>query len=131
MGRCQVPGSRVPTRGQYSEKVTRGKVGRGGGVHCLLEGSYPKYNYRPPILCYHSPLSLSLLVYSPQFLRHQMTAYCYYCCYCSLPQQASFFSYPDTISLKTVIKILVIANSGCFPWTRQAKNYCPHRVGPL
>ena len=52
----------------------------GGGGHCLAEGRYPKQNYRPPVLCYHSPLSLSLLVYSPLFLRHEWTAYCYYCC---------------------------------------------------
>ena len=49
---------------------------REGGGHCLFEGRYPKHNYRPPVLCYHSPLSLSLLVYSPLFLRHQRKAYC-------------------------------------------------------
>ena len=36
-----------------------------GGGHCLFEGRYPKQNYRPPVLCHHSPLSLPLLVYSP------------------------------------------------------------------
>ena len=57
----------------------------GGGGHCLFEGRYPKQNSRPPVLCYHSPLSLSLLVYSPLLLRHQRKAYCYYCCYHGLP----------------------------------------------
>ena len=43
----------------------------GGGGHYLFEGRYPKQDYRPPVLCYHSPLSLSLLVHSPLFLRYQ------------------------------------------------------------
>ena len=90
--------------------------GGGGGGHCLP--------------CYHSPLSLSLLVHSPLFLKHQRTIYYYYCCYLVYSQQASLFSYPDTMSPKTVTKTLIIANLGCFPWPRQAKNYCPHRVGP-
>ena len=88
-----------------------------GGGHCLFEGRYPKQNYRPPVLCYLSPLSLSLLVYSPLFLRHQRKAYCYYCCYRNLPPVDIIFSCPDTISLITVAKTLIIANPGCFPWT--------------
>ena len=89
-------------------------------MHCLFEGRYPKQNYRPPVLCYHSLLSLSLLVYSPLFLRHQRKAYCYYCCYRGLPPVDIIFSFPDTITLITVAKTLIIANPGCFPWTSQA-----------
>ena len=102
----------------------------GGGGHCLFEGRYPEQNYRPAVLCYHSPLSLSLLVYSPLFLRHQRTAYCYYCCYRGLPPVDTIFSCPDTITLITVAKTLTIANPGCFPWTRQANNYSPNRKCP-
>ena len=47
------------------------------------------------------------------------------------PQQASVFSYPDTITLITLIKTLIIAYPGYFSWTRQTKNYCSHRKGPL
>ena len=88
----------------------------GGGGHCLFEGRYPKQNYRPPVLCSHSPLTLSLLFYSSLFLRHQRKAYCYYCCYCGLPPVDIIFSCPDTITLITVAKTLIIANPGCFPW---------------
>ena len=102
----------------------------GGGGHCLFEGRYPKQNYRPPVLCYHSPLSLSLLVYSPLFLRHQGKAYCYYCCYLGLPPVDIIFSCPDTITLITEAKTLMIANPGCFPWTSQANNYSPNRKCP-
>ena len=110
--------------------VKDGDEARGGGGHCLFEGRYPKQNYRPPVLCYHSPLSLSLLVYSPLFLRHQWKAYCYYCCYCSLPPVDIIFSCPDTMSLITVAKTLIIAKPGCFPCTSQAKNYSPNRKCP-
>ena len=102
---------------------------RGGG-HCFFEGRYPNQNYRPPVLCYHSPLSLSLLFYSPLFLRHQRKAYCYYCCYRGLPPVDIIFSCPDTITLITVAKTLIIANPGCFPWTSQANNYSPNRKCP-
>ena len=102
----------------------------GGGGHCLFEGRYPKQNYRPPVLCYHSPLSLSLLFYSPLFLRHQRKAYCYYCCYRSLPPVDIIFSCPDIITLITVAKTLIIANLGCSPWTSQANNYSPNRKCP-
>ena len=101
--------------------------GQGGGGHCLFERRYPKRNSRPPVLCYHSPLSLSLLVYSPLFLRHQRKAYCYYCCYSGLPPMDIIFSCPGTITLITVAKTLIIANPGCFPWTSQANNYSPNR----
>ena len=101
-----------------------------GGGHCLFEFRYPKQNYRPPVLCYHSPLSLSLLVYSPLFLRHQRKAYCYYCCYCSLPPVDLILRCPHTFTLITVAKTLTIANPGCFPWTSQANNYSPNRRGP-
>ena len=37
-------------------------------------------------------------------------------------KQTSFFNYPGTISPKTVIKTLIIANPGCSPWTGQATN---------
>ena len=30
----------------------------GGGGHGLFEGRYPKQNYRSPVRCYDSPLSL-------------------------------------------------------------------------
>ena len=103
---------------------------RGVGGHCLFEGMYPKLNYRPPVLCYHSPLSLSLLVYSPLFLRHQRKAYCYNCCYRRLPPVDIILSCPDTITLITVAKTLIIANPGCFPWTSQATNYSPNRKCP-
>ena len=96
--------------------------GTGGGGYWLFEGRYPKQNYRPPVLCYHSPLSLSLLVYSPLFLKHQRKAYCYYCYYCGLPPVDIIFSCPDTITLITLAKTLIIANPGCFPWTSQANN---------
>ena len=105
-------------------------VGSGGGGHCLFEGRYPKQNYRPPVLCYHSPLSLPLLVYSPLFSRFQSTAYCYYCCYCGLPPVDIIFSCPDTITLLTVAKTLVTANPGCFPWTSQTNNHSPNRKCP-
>ena len=103
-------------------------IPRGG--HCLFEGRYPKRNYRPPVLCYHSPLSMPLLVYSPLFLMHQRKAYCYYCCYRSLPPVDIIFSCPDTITLITVAKTLIIANPGCFSWTSQANNYRPNRKCP-
>ena len=107
--------------------------GGGGGT---FEGRYPKQNYRPLVLCYHSHLSLPLLVYSPLFSRYQRTAYCYYCCYHGLPPVDIIFSFPDTITLKTVVKTLIIANPGCFPWTSQANNYslnrkCPALTAPL
>ena len=102
----------------------------GGGGHCLFEGRYPKQNYRPSVLCYHSPLSLPLLVYSPLFSRFQRIAYCYYCCYHGLPPVDIIFSCPDTITLITVANTLIIANPGCFPWTKHAKNYSPYRKCP-
>ena len=40
------------------------------------------------------------------------------------------FSCPDTITLITVAKTLIIANPGCFPWTSQANNYSPNRKCP-
>ena len=106
--------------------------GGGGGGHCLFEGRYPKpkQNYRPPVLCYHSPLSLSLLVYSPLFSSHQREACCYYCCYCGLPPVDIIFRCPDTITLINVAKTLIIANPGCFLWTSQANNYSPNRKCP-
>ena len=84
----------------------------------------------PRFCANHSPLSLSLLFYSPLFLRHQRKAYCYYCCYCGLPPVDIIFSCPDTITLITVAKTLIIANPGCFPWTSQAHNYSPNRKCP-
>ena len=113
---------------QPGEQLT-GPTGGGGG-HCLFEGGYPKQNYRPPVLCYHSPHSLSLLVYSPLFFRHQRKAYCYYCCYRSLPPVDIIFSCPDTITLITVANTLIITNPGCFPWISQANNYSPNRKCP-
>ena len=87
----------------------------GGRGHCLFEGRYPKQNYRPPVLCYHSPLSLSLLVYNPLFLRHQRKAYCYYCCYRGLPPVDIIFSCPHTIILIiiTVAKTHYSPNRKC------------------
>ena len=104
----------------------------GGGVggHCLLEGKYPKQNYRPPVLCYCRPLSLTLMDYRPLFSRYQRTAYCYYCCYRGSPSVHIIFSGPDTIILITVAKTLIIANPGCFHWTSQATNYSPNRKCP-
>ena len=105
------------------------------GGHCLFEGRYPKLNSRPPVLCYHSPLSLSLLVYSPLFSRYQRTAYyCYYCCYGNLPPVDIISSCPDTITLISVAKTLIISYPGCFPWTSQANNCSPNRkslIAPL
>ena len=76
-------------------------------------------------------LSLPLLVYSPLFSGYQKTAYCYYCCYYSLPPVDITFSCLDTaITLITVAKTLIIANPGCFPWTSQADNYSPNRKCP-
>ena len=94
---------------QKSLTTTAGQVytPKGGGGHCLFEGRYPKQNYRPPVLCHHSPLSLSLLVYSPLFLRHQRKAYYYYCCYCGLPPVDIILSCPDTITFITVAKTLI------------------------
>ena len=105
--------------------------GEGGG-HCLFKGRSPKQKYRPPVLCYHSPLSLPLLVYSPLFLRYQRTAYCYYSCYCGLPPVDIIFSCPYMITLITVhvAKTVIIANPGCFPWISQANNYIPNRKCP-
>ena len=40
------------------------------------------------------------------------------------------FSCPDTITLITVAKTLVIANPGCFPWTSQGNNHSPNRNCP-
>ena len=102
----------------------------GGGGHCVFEGRFPQQNYRPPVLCYHSPLSLSLLFYRPLFLRHQRKAYCYYCCYRGLPPVDIIFSCSDTITPITVAKTLIIAHPGCFPWTSQANNYSPNRKCP-
>ena len=102
----------------------------GGGGHCLFGGRGPKQNYRPPVLCYHSPLSLPLLIYSPLFSRYQRTAYCYYCCYHGLPSMDIIFSCPDTITLITAAKTLITANPGCFPETSQANNYSPNRKCP-
>ena len=105
--------------------------GGGGGGHCLFEDRYPKQNYRPPGLCYHSPLSLPLLVYNPLFSRYQRTAYCYYCCCRGLPPVNIIFSCPNTITLITVAKTLIIANTGCFPWISQANKYNQTRNAPL
>ena len=112
-------------------KEAGGLGAREGGGHCLYEGRYPKQNYRPPVLCYHSPLSLPLLVYSPLFSRYQRTAYCYYCCYHGLPPVDIIFSCPVTITLITLAKTLIIANPGCFRWTSQAKNYSPNMKCPF
>ena len=103
--------------------------GVGGGAR-LFEGRYQKQNYRPPVLCYHNPLSLPLLVYSPLFSKYQMTAYHYYCCYQSLPLVDIIFSCPDTSTLIIVAKTLINANPGCFPLTSQANNYSPNRKCP-
>ena len=46
-------------------------------------------------------------------------------------QQAGFSSYPDTFTLVALMKTPIMANPGCFSWTRQALNYCPHREGCL
>ena len=105
-------------------------VPRRGGGHFLFEGRHPKQNYRPPVLCYHIPLSLSLLVYSPLFSRYQRTAHCYYICYHCTRLVDIIFSCPDTITIITVAKTLIIANPGCFPWTSQANNYSPNRKCP-
>ena len=109
---------------------SRGGVGPGGGGTASLRVGTSKQNYRPPVLCYHSPLSLSLLVYSPLFSRYQRTDYCYYCCYSGLSPVDLNFSCPDIITLITVAKTLIIANPGCFPWTSQANNYSPNRNSP-
>ena len=93
-----------------------------GGGHCLFEGRYPKQNYRPQILCYHSPLSLSLLVYSPLFLRLLLLL---------LWLTPNRHHFPVILIQFTVIKTLLISNPGCFSWTKQVKDYCPHRVGPF
>ena len=53
--------------------------GGGGGTAPFREGTKNK------------PFSTTMLVYNSLFLRHQMTVNC------GLPQQALFFSYPDTI----------------------------------
>ena len=106
--------------------IRRGGGGGGGGVHCLFKGRCPKQNYRLPVLCYHSPLSLPLLVYSPLFSRYQKTAYRYYCCYCCCPQQTGFFSGILIQLLIIPMKTSIMANPGGFPWTSQAKNNCPH-----
>ena len=50
---------------------------------------------------------------APCFLRHQRKAYCYYCCYSDLPPVDIIFSCPDTITLITVAKTLIIAIPGC------------------
>ena len=73
---------------------------------------------------------MPLHVYSPLFSRYQRTAYCYYCCYRSMPPVDIIFSCPDTITLITVAKTLITANPGCFPWTKHAKNYSPNRKCP-
>ena len=57
------------------------------------------------------------------------SSYCYYCC-CSLFPVDIIFSCPDTITLITVAKTLVIANPGCFPWTSKTNNYSPNRKCP-
>ena len=131
-GSREVLGVRTPLPPPFgdSQSPYQGGMSRGGGGHCLFEGRYPKQNYRPPVLCYHSPLSLSLLVYSPLFLRHQRKAYCYNCCYRGLPPVDIILNCPDTITLITVAKTLIIANPGCFPWTSHANNYSPNRKCP-
>ena len=83
----------------------------GGGGHCLFESRYPKQNYRPQILCYHIPLSPSLFVYSPCFLRHQRIVYCHHCCFCGLPKKKASF-HLSLYNLYSVIKTLIIAFLG-------------------
>ena len=41
------------------------------------------------------------------------------------------FSCPDTITLITLAKTLIVANPGCLPWTSQANNYRPNRKSSL
>ena len=119
----------LTTRGNHTPQITTERGWGLGGGHCLFEGKYPQTNYRPPVLCYHSPLSLPLLSYSTLISRYRRTAYCYYSCYRGLPPGPVdiIFSCPDTITLITVAKTLVIANPGCFPLTRHANNYSPNR----
>ena len=107
----------------------RSPPGGGGGTASLRVGTQNKTT-DPRFCANHSPLSLSLLFYSPLFLRHQRKAYCYYCCYRGLPPVDIIFSCPDTITLINVAKTLIIANPGCFPWTSQAHNYSPNRKCP-
>ena len=99
-----------------------------GGTASFRVGTQNKTT-DPPVLCYHIPPSLSLLVFSPFFSRYQRTAHCYYCCYCNLSPVDTIFSYPDTSTLMTVAKTLIIANPGCFPWT--SHNYSPNRKCPF
>ena len=51
-------------------------------------------------------------------------------CYSGLPPVDIIFSCPDTITLKTVAKTLIIVNPGRFLWTIQANNYSPNRKYP-
>ena len=88
----------IPGIGAGSGKIPPGGGGGLGG-HCLFEDGYQKQKYRPPVLCYHSPVSLPLLVYSSLFSRYQRTASCYYCCYSGFPPVDIIFSCPDTITL--------------------------------
>ena len=117
------PGERLSSLGGGCGLVQRPGWGGGGALE-----EVPKT--KTTDLCYHSPLSLPLLVYSPLFSRYQMTAYCYYRCYCGLPPVDIIFSCPDTITLITVANTLIIANSGCFTWASQGNNYSPNRKCP-
>ena len=110
-------------------------VGKNGKLNDTIEVcallSSTQNKTTDPRFCGTTALSrLSLLVYSPLFSRHQRTAYCYYCCYRSLPPVNIILRCPDTITLITVAKTLIIAIPGCFPWTSQANNYSSNRKCP-
>ena len=85
--------------------------GGGGGGHCLFEGRCPKQNsslialagLQPPVFKVSKESLWLLLLFAP-----------------GLPPVDIIFSCPDTITLITVAKTLIIANPGCFPWTSQA-----------
>ena len=100
-----------------------------GGGHCLFEGRYPKQNYRPLVLCYHSLLSLFLLVYSPLFFAASKESLLLLLLLLQLAPSGHHFR-PDTFTLITVAETLIIANPGYFPWTSQANNDIPNRKYP-
>ena len=63
-----------------------------GGGHCLFESRYPKQNYMPHILLYHR---LTVLVGQSIVITVVTVVY---------TQQVLVFSYPDTITLMTIVK---------------------------
>ena len=95
--------------------VREGSRPRGGGGTASLRVGTQNKTTDPR---YHKPLSLPLLIY------------CYYCCYHDLPPVDIISSCPDTITLITVAKTLIIASPGCFHWTSQANIYSPNKKCP-